>query len=59
MYIKPVAGRQVPDPDHGGVLPESGRHVKPHQYWLRRLGDGDVIESDPPKESVAAAVKQE
>lgn len=49
MYIKPVQGRQVPDPDKGGFVPPEGREVTPHQYWLRRLNDGDVIETEPPK----------
>lgn len=42
MYIKPVEGRQVPDPETGGDLPEEGREVEPTQYWLRRVKDGDV-----------------
>lgn len=54
MYLKPVSGRQVPDPDKGGMLPPAGRHVVPHQYWLRRIADGDVVESDPPPAAPAA-----
>lgn len=54
MYVKPIAGRQVPDPDHGGFLPEAGRKVEPNQYWHRRLNDGDVIEATPPAEAAAA-----
>lgn len=49
MYLKPVAGRRVPDPDKGGVLPPEGRNVEPNQYWLRRRADGDVVESNPPQ----------
>lgn len=45
MFVKPAAGRQVPDPDKGGCLPPEGREIVPHQYWLRRLQDGDVVES--------------
>lgn len=49
MFLKPASGRTVPDPDRGGLLPPDGRHVEPHQYWLRRLADGDVVEAQPPK----------
>jgi hypothetical protein len=42
MRIKPVSGRQVPDPEKGGYLPEEGREVEPNVYWLRRELDGDV-----------------
>jgi hypothetical protein len=45
MFLKPAVGRMVPDPDQGDVLPVDGREVIGHQYWLRRLEDGDVIES--------------
>jgi hypothetical protein len=53
MNIKPAAGRQVPDPDRGGYLPPEGREVEMHQYWHRRINDGDVVEVKP-----AAAAKQ-
>ncbi|MFM0495595.1 MULTISPECIES: DUF2635 domain-containing protein [Paraburkholderia] len=53
MYVKPVSGRQVPDPEKGGYLPEEGREVEPNVYWLRRVQDGDVTEAvtaaDEPK----------
>lgn len=48
MHIKPTAGRQVPDPERGGLLPPEGREVAPTQYWLRRLYDGDVAETAAP-----------
>lgn len=51
MFIKPVSGRQVHDPDRGDLLPEVGREVVPHQYWLRRIADGDVVEAEAPTES--------
>jgi hypothetical protein len=51
MYVKPVSGRRVPDPEKGGCLPEEGREVEPNVYWLRRMQDGDVTEraADEPK----------
>lgn len=48
MYVKPVEGRQVPDPEKGGFVPPEGRHVGHTQYWLRRIADGDLAEADPP-----------
>lgn len=58
MFIKPAAGRQVPDPQRGDTLPPEGREVEPSQYWQRRVNDGDVVEAPaqevsakPPKES--------
>jgi len=48
MYVKPVEGRPVPDPDRGDTLPPEGRTVEPSQYWQRRVIDGDVVETDPP-----------
>ena len=59
MYITPVAGRQVPDPDRGDLLPDIGREVEPHQYWLRRLEDGDVVETVPPADKPVAKTKAE
>lgn len=44
MKVKPVEGRQVPDPQMGGLLPPEGREIgEPDQYWLRRISDGDVV----------------
>lgn len=54
MHVKPNAGRQVPDPEKGGILPSDGRVVELTSYWLRRLRDGDVVEvpaKTKPKES--------
>jgi len=47
MFIKPVSGRRVPDPEKGGFVPPEGRVVADHdQYWLRRIADGDVVKAD-------------
>ncbi len=51
MFVKPVAGRPVPDPDRGDALPPEGREVEPTQYWQRRVKDGDVVEAVPPKKA--------
>ena len=45
MFIKPVAGRSVHDPERGDTLPPEGRDVEPTQYWQRRVNDGDVVEA--------------
>lgn len=42
MYVIPLAGRHVPDPVKGDVLPEHGRNVADDVYWYRRIKDGDV-----------------
>lgn len=47
MFVKPEAGRQVPDPEKGGFLPPEGREVEANVYWLRRIEDGDVTEFNP------------
>jgi hypothetical protein len=54
MYIQPIAGRNVPDPVRGDLLPPEGRDVESTQYWQRRLNDGDVTES--PSESENASI---
>ena len=47
MFIKPVSGRRVPDPEKGGFVPPEGRVVADHdQYWLRRIADGDVVNAE-------------
>lgn len=46
MQVKPVSGRQVPDPEKGGFLPPEGRAVEATIYWLRRLAEGDVVTVD-------------
>lgn len=45
MFIQPVKGRYVPDPERGGQLLPEGRQVEPTQYWLSRLRDGDVVKA--------------
>jgi len=47
MFVKPTAGRTVPDPNRGDDLPPEGREVEPTQYWQRRVNDGDVTEGTP------------
>lgn len=47
MYVRPIDGRSVPDPDRGDLLPATGREVPETQYWLRRERDGDIQRGQP------------
>lgn len=42
MFVKPIAGRSVPDPARGDLLPADGRNVEESNYWLRRETAGDI-----------------
>ncbi|SEQ31547.1 DUF2635 domain-containing protein [Pseudomonas sp. NFPP19] len=42
ITVLPVAGRAVPDPEAGDLLPASGREVSDSAWWRRRLADGDI-----------------
>lgn len=55
MYVKPVPGRIVPDPEMGGYLLPEGREVAKTQYWMRRVRDGDVVVISPPPAAPAPA----
>lgn len=49
MFIKPAPGRIVKDPETLQPLAEDGETKPQDVYWLRRINDGDVIETKPPK----------
>ncbi|WP_028310981.1 DUF2635 domain-containing protein [Derxia gummosa] len=54
LYI-PGAGRTVPDPERGGVVPPEGRDINADaSYWARRIADGDLV---LPSATDAAAVE--
>jgi hypothetical protein len=57
MYVKP--NRPTPDPERGGYLADAGRTVEATPYWLRRIADGDVRETEPPPTEPPAASAQE
>lgn len=48
IYLKPAPGLKVRTPQ-GGFLPDEGAEVERNSFWVRRINDGDVIETDPPK----------
>lgn len=57
ITVVPVAGRAVPDPEAGTLLPAEGREVTDNCWWRRRLADGDITlktdQSKPAKNAVA------
>ncbi|MBK5539389.1 DUF2635 domain-containing protein [Pseudomonas sp. TH05] len=42
ITVLPAAGRAVPDPEAGDLLPVTGREVPDNAWWRRRLADGDI-----------------
>ena len=42
ITVVPAAGRSVPDPEAGDLLPLEGREVPDNAWWRRRQLDGDV-----------------
>ncbi|MBV4476149.1 DUF2635 domain-containing protein [Pseudomonas botevensis] len=42
ITVVPAAGRAVPDPEAGDLLPLEGREVLDSAWWRRRLVDGDI-----------------
>ncbi len=53
MYVKPVE-HTVLDPHTLAPVPAEGAEVPPTAYWLRRLRDGDLVETEAPKPTEAA-----
>ena len=50
VFIKPARpGLVIRDPQSGLPLPPDGKAVVPDAFWRRRLADGDVVETKPPK----------
>jgi hypothetical protein len=48
IFLKPVAGRDTPNPAKGGaLLPVEGDSVPLNAYWQRRINDGDVVKAEP------------
>lgn len=57
MFVKPKDGLVVRDPATKRALPAEGAEVPETGYWMRRLRDGDVVESTPAAPA-AAPVKE-
>jgi len=47
ITVVPAAGRAVPDPQAGDLLPVEGREVDDNAWWRRRLADGDITLQSP------------
>ena len=61
FFIKPAPGLRIADPQTGDYLPAGGMLMPRSGFWLRRLKDGDVIETKaatPAKEKSAKADKE-
>lgn len=44
VFIKPVSGKRVRDPNDGyAIVPDSGLFVVVDSFWQRRLDDGDIM----------------
>jgi len=62
ITVVPAAGRSVPDPEAGDLLPVEGREVPDNAWWRRRLADGDVrtknVESPSTKAGKTALIEE-
>lgn len=58
MFVKPVLGQEVFDPERGDLLPAEGRNVTPMQFWYARLEEGVVVEASPAEEKPAGKKKE-
>lgn len=54
IFIQPAPGLLVRKPV-GGYLAEAGEEVNRDSYWLRRLADGDVVETKAGADATAKA----
>lgn len=63
ITVVPAAGRSVPDPEAGDLLPVEGREVPDNAWWRRRLADGDVrtksVETPSTKASKTAPIEDD
>lgn len=55
ITVVPAAGRSVPDPEAGDLLPAEGREVPDNAWWRRRLADGDVSHATAAEKNAKAA----
>lgn len=57
MFVRPAEGLNIRDPETGNYLPESGQIVPRSSFWLRRLKDGDVVETTIPTATALAGTE--
>lgn len=57
LYVKPkILGATVRNPLNGHRIADSGISVPANAFWLRRLKDGDVVETDRPAPKINVKV---
>ncbi len=59
MFIKPIHGRTVLNPENNMPLSQEGSEVEDNQYWQRRLADGDVEEIAQADKNLSSAETEE
>jgi hypothetical protein len=55
ITVVPAAGRAVPDPEAGDLLPVEGREVPDNAWWRRCQASGDVIRKADTEKTTKAA----
>jgi hypothetical protein len=58
VWVRPKEGLRVIDPENRRPIPAEGADVPRNTYWTRRLRDGDVTESAPPRVVAAPSKAQ-
>lgn len=58
FFIRPARGIRIADPQTGEYLPEGGQLMPRSGFWLRRLKDGDVVETSPATRKSAPSGKE-
>ncbi|PWD90547.1 DUF2635 domain-containing protein [Ignatzschineria cameli] len=53
IFIKAADGRSVRDPETKQLLDEAGEFKPRNGFWLKRLKQGDVIETKPTRKTVS------
>ena len=67
IFVKPAPGMKLRLPENPrAFLPEEGMEVERNAFWLRRIAEGDALESQAPiadsasrKTAVKAAANKE
>ena len=49
MFVRAAEGRRVRHPDSLALLRPEGEQVPDTEYWFRRLREGDIEMTEPPK----------
>ncbi len=49
VWVRPLEGQIMRDPETRAPLPAAGAEVELTTYWRRALGRGDVVRCEPPR----------